>query len=164
MTYRRAPFVVVLTLALGCGSDSDKSNGTPDACSGGNVTVDVVGPTGYTCHQHFRATITVTNGTCQAITVGTVSISAEVTGSTGGTCTPAGLSTYNPVVTSIGAGRSSVVQDITGGAFCCFNTVCPATFTCDEAFTYSVVTSAGTVEKTLGATHIDLSGCDVICQ
>lgn len=172
MPHRRPRIVMVfLLVAFGCGSEDDKGNvpapdanvPAPDACAAGTSTLAVVGPSSYVCHDKFRATFTVTNNSCQTLTIGKLAISAVVTGSMGGVCTPPGLSEYDPVVTSIAPGKTVVVQDITGGSYCCFGTVCPATFTCDQTYTYTVQTSAGELQQVMPGTHIDLGGCDTIC-
>jgi hypothetical protein len=157
--------VLFIALVAACGGGDDMStNPIPDACSGGSVTLDVTGPSSYVCEQSFRATYTVTNGSCQTVTVSKVAVSSVVDGSSGGNCTPSGTAMYDPVVTSIAPGKHAVVQDLTGNSFCCFDTACPATFTCDETFTYTAQTSAGLLTKSLPSTHIDLSGCGTICQ
>jgi hypothetical protein len=160
--------VAALLLACaGCGDDDTQTvvvdAGSPDACtSSGSVMLDVTGPDAYACHESFKAKFTVTNNTCQTLTITSVRIAASVLSSTGD-CTPPATSMNDAVVRTIGPGGTAVVQDITGGTFCCFDRACPADFTCDQKYDFSVVTSAGTFTDTVQPIHVNLQSCDVVC-
>jgi hypothetical protein len=129
-----------------------------DACVGGAVTVAVAAPATYACHEPFKAMVDVTNQSCQPVTIQRVLLTGVVTS---GSCAPPGPGTYNPAVTSVAKGQTARVLDLTGGQFCCTN-ACPATFMCDERYTFTVETSAGMLTGSTMA-HLDLGGCDQIC-
>ena len=147
-------------MAVGVGLGAcGKSRELADACVAKEVTLAVTGPDNYTCHQAFRATFSVTNGSCGPITIQSVSLVGNVTS---GTCAATGVNTYTPTVTTVDAGQTATVFDLTGGDFCCMTTNCPTPFMCDETYTYTVDTSAGSLIQ-MASDHLDLGGCDVIC-
>jgi hypothetical protein len=80
----------------------------------------------------------------------------------GSNCTPLPDRTYQPMVASVASKKTATVLDLTGGKFCCFNMACPATFSCDEEYTFTVVSSAGTLTQ-MAPTHLDLDACTEIC-
>jgi hypothetical protein len=81
---------------------------------------------------------------------------------TSGQCGPAAPGTYPAKTMLLRPHESGVVLDLTAGAFCCLAPGCPATFQCDESFTFDITTNAGVFSKTVSA-HLSLDGCDVIC-
>jgi len=159
------PRLVLLVLActtVGCSGSDDTpavDAAVPDACVPGAVTVAVTGPTSYACHAPFRATVSVTNGACQALTISKVDVTGVVTA---GTCTPPGPGSYPPTVATVGAGKTVTIFDLTGGMFCCIDRACPASFECDETYTYKLTTSMGELTAT-NAAHLSLGSCDQIC-
>jgi hypothetical protein len=136
-------------------------------CIPGPVTLAVTQTNSYACHDGYRGTFTVTNGTCAAIEVSQVSLTGTVTVATSSpNCTGAGTSNYSlsPAVT-IGPGLSALALDLTGGHFCCTSSPCPNPFACDESFGYQATTSAGVVTAPAQSAHIDLGGCtNEVCK
>lgn len=66
------------------------------------------------------------------------------------------------MVATVGSKQTVTVLDLTAGRFCCFNTACPVDFACDEEYTFTVVSSGGTLTQ-MAPTHLDLGSCDEIC-
>jgi hypothetical protein len=130
-----------------------------DACVAGAVTVAVTSPTGYACHEPFKATVDVTNLSCEPVTIQRVRLTGTVTS---GECAAPGPGSYEPTVTLVGRGQTARVLDLTGGRFCCAAQACPAVFMCDERYDFSVETSAGPLTAS-ASTHLDLGGCDEVC-
>ncbi len=131
-----------------------------DACVPGAVTVSVVTPVTYACHEPFRATLAVANGSCAQLTVQSIAIAGTVTT---GNCTPPGPGTFKPTEATVEAGATTTILDFTGGNFCCTSPGCPASFQCDEHYTFTLTTSAGDLTAT-GDTHLSLDSCDEICK
>jgi len=109
------------------------------------------------CHDNYTAKVTLTNNTCSAITVQNVLLSAVVTS---GQCGPPGPGTYQG--STVGAGQTTTVLDLTSGPFCCGGSGCAASMQCDETYTFKVVTAATTYTATKDV-HLSLDNCDVIC-
>jgi hypothetical protein len=147
---------LLLLSLVACGSEP--VHRLADGCVAGAVTMTVAGPATYTCHQPFTSTITLTNDTCEPLSVTGITVSGTVTD---GSCTPpaAGSAAVNKTVA---VGASTAVFNYVGGDFCCFDTDCPAPFQCDESYTWTADTSAGTITGS-GSAHLSLDSCDVIC-
>jgi hypothetical protein len=131
-----------------------------DACVASEVTLAVTTPQSYACHDPYKATLMVTNGSCETITIDSITVSAVVTS---GPCGPPAPGTYTPMVTTIAPHTTATVLDLTSGPFCCGAPGCAAQMSCDETFTYQVPTSAAGLMATADA-HLDLGGCDTVCQ
>jgi hypothetical protein len=149
----------LLAATAACGDDDTKRRA--DACAPGTSTLQVMTPTSYVCHAPFTAQFSVTNASCDELTISQVIVTGTVTA--GASCVPPPDSTYTPMVKQVPAGSTTEVFDLMGGKFCCTAPGCPASFSCDETYTLSVVTSSGTLTTTANA-HLDLDGCDEICM
>jgi len=162
ITARSILLAVVLT---GCGDDAesavDASAETEVVpCVDEPVTLTVNSPSTYACGMAFAATVSVGNGSCKPITVQEVELTAAVTQ---GACEAAAPASYPPATASIGAGKTVVVLDLATGPFCCGAPGCPATFECDETFTFAVTTSVGVLTLSADA-HLSLGGCGEVCR
>jgi hypothetical protein len=154
--------VLFLSMLVGCGSDDSRSIALDaPSCVDQAVTMAVTTLASYACEEHFRATLMVTNGSCAPVTVSNIMIAGVVTGSTGN-CTPPAAATYPPMVATVGSKQTATVLDLTGGQFCCFQMACPADFTCDESYTFTVNSSAGALTQMADA-RLNLESCTVIC-
>jgi hypothetical protein len=151
----RAAVALALVVAAGC----DRGPTFADACTPGAVTVQLTSPAAYFCHDPFKATVEVTNGSCDAITIQGITISASVVS---GTCAPPADATLPPDVTTVAPGATVTVLDFTGAAFCCTSPGCPTPYQCDEELGFTVDTSAGPLVGG-AATHLDLGGCTELC-
>jgi hypothetical protein len=151
--------LVVVVFVVACSDDGVRHvpDAPPDQCVDGQPTLAAVTPAAYACHDPFTAKLTVTNDTCAALEVQSVRLSAVVTS---GQCAPPGAGMFPG--STIAAGQTGTVLDLTGDAFCCTSPGCPASFQCDETFTFDVMTSKGPLSATQ-AVHLSLDGCDVIC-
>src|SRR3954468_24964749 len=152
--------IAMYLLVSACGSD-DGGNHLPDApvCTSMDPALEIVAPTAYACHDPFKSKLSITNNTCDNLTISQVKLTAMVTS---GPCGPAGPGTYPAMTMALQPHESGVLVDITSGPFCCGAPGCAAAMQCDEAFTFEITTNAGVFSKTASA-HIDLSNCDVVC-
>jgi hypothetical protein len=151
-------FAYICVALAACGGDTVKH--ITDSCvSGGSNTLEVTTASSYACHAPFMASFTVTNASCEDLTITSAEVTGVVTG--GDNCTPPPDSMY-PHMKTVPAGSTEDVFDLTGGMFCCFEMDCPASFQCDESYTFTLQTSQG-VLSAMGSAHLDLDGCDVIC-
>ena len=155
--------LVAAGAALGCGNNDSARHIKDAPCTqGGTATLTVTGPAAYACHDPFRATFQITNTGCETLSVSSVTVAATVTSSTGNCSAPA-MSTYNTTVTAVPPASTVTVLDLTGGMFCCLTMACPANFTCDESYTYTANTSAGTLTQTGMPVQLNLQSCNQIC-
>ena len=146
-----------LASVAACSGDNGVHHFADAPCNPTANMIEVVTPTAYACHEPFKAKVTVTNDSCTSLTVQDVKITAMVTA---GQCSPAGPGTYPG--TTIPNGQSGVALDLTSGPFCCLSPGCPASFQCDEVFTYTIDTSEGVLSKSQLA-HLSLDNCSEIC-
>ena len=126
-------------------------------CIPGQVSLAVTQVDTYACHDPYKASFVVTNGTCAPITVTSVTLTGTTNPSQ---CTATGTDTYplSPAVT-VAASSSATALALTGGHFCCNASPCPAMFTCNESFSFTAVTSAGTYSAPAQNATINLGGC-----
>jgi hypothetical protein len=153
--------IFTLTAMNGGGSVSK----TATACVATGVPqLAVAGQTSYTCHQPYKETFTVSNPTCDQLTVSGIALSAMVTASNGN-CVPPAIAHYPASVAAVGPGTTGVVVlDLTGNDFCCIGSSCPASFTCDETYTSVVAfTADGGTVTAMSDVHVDLGGCNEVC-
>lgn len=111
----------------------------------------------FTCHQNYTANVMLTNNTCAPLVVQSVNLSAVTTT---GQCVPPSAAMY--AGSTVGAGQTTAVLDLKTNPFCCTSPGCPASFQCDETYTFDVVTASGTFTGS-ATTHLSLDSCDVIC-
>ena len=141
--------------SLSCGG----SNKSPTPCEPGPVTLSVVtNPTTYGCGDDFKAKFTVTNGSCSAIAITDISIAAVIETCDPGGCQPScdGLCTYPAAelqVTTLRAGQSAIVLDLTGGSYSCGGVACSVT----EQYTYSVGYTLGSTPESATTTPVDVT-------
>jgi hypothetical protein len=136
------------------------STASTTACVEGNVSLAISTPTSYVCNAPFTATYSITNMSCAPVTVQSLQISASITS---GPCGPSSPGNYTPTHPDVPVGETVAVFDLMSGPFCCGAPGCAATMNCTEAFTFTAMTSAGTLTSTASA-MIDLSGCNVTCH
>src|SRR4051812_11128513 len=105
---RRLP----LLLLFACGGGESK----PDACVAGAVTLSVTSPGGYACHEPFKAKLVVDNKSCDFVSIRNITVVGNVTS---GSCPDPAPAIYDPAVTSIPAGTTATILDVTAAPFCC---------------------------------------------
>lgn len=159
---QKVSIVVAFVFVAACGGDDQVHHQpdapvAPDACGPSQVTIDVVAPVTYACHELFKSKVTLTNGSCAALTVSAIKLTTVVTA---GQCGAPGVGMY-PGMT-VAAGQSAAVLDLTSGAFCCLSPGCPTPLECDEEYTFELTTPSGMLSAKKTA-HLSLGGCDVIC-
>ena len=140
------------------GSDSDGGSGgagsggggtgggggtAPPPCTPGPVTASLTNVAPATrCGQRFSTGVTVTNGSCAAITIQSVQLTQNA--APGPFCSALVTQTsYVPAVTSVAAGQTATVLNFQSNVFCCAAGPCPGTTTCGYDETLVVQTSAG---------------------
>ena len=156
----RSWFALAVVLGSACGDDSRVHHfGDAPPCTASPSPVEIVAPTAYACNEPFKSKVSITNTSCEPLTIQTVKLSAAVTS---GQCGAAGPGMYPSRQMTLAPAETAVLLDLTAGPFCCTSPGCPATFQCDEAFTFMVVTNAGTFTKVVSS-HLNLDGCGVIC-
>ncbi len=149
--------LLLVSLIASCSSNDD-SRHIEDACVAGVNESTLTGPASYACHDPFKSLVTFTNNTCAPLQVTGVKIHAITTS---GACTPPGDYTY--AGTTVAAGDTMTVLDLTGNQFCCIAPgPCPTPLECDETYTLTVQTPAGDISKT-ETVHLSLGGCDTVC-
>jgi hypothetical protein len=151
--------VLFLSVLAACGDDGVHHLADAPPCTPTASTVQIVAPTTYTCQQPFMSKVSVTNNSCAPMTVTAVKLTAAVTT---GQCSPAGAGMYPPKQAKLAAGETAIVLDLTAGPFCCLSPGCPASFQCDEAFTFEAVTNAGSFTG-VESSHLSLDSCQQIC-
>jgi hypothetical protein len=141
--------------------NDDKIHHLPDApCStSGMVTMAVTTPPAFGCHDRFMSTLVMANGTCEDITVNSIAFSGVVTT---GQCSPPAPGTAIPMTKTVSAGATTDVLDFNANPFCCISPGCPASFQCDEAYTWVADTSAGSITG-MSMAHLSLDSCNQIC-
>lgn len=152
-------FASAVTLVLAaCGSDPIHHLGDA-ACVQQltDYTVALTTPTAYSCHDPYKAKLALANESCGSLGVTDIKIVGVVTT---GQCSPPGPGTFPGSV--IAAGKSSTILDFTGGPFCCIAPGCPASFQCDEHYTFTIDTPQGPITKAQDV-HLSLDSCNEIC-
>ncbi len=152
---------VVCGLAA-CNGEDPPMSGAPDAgCIDEPIELTMQSPDTYMCQDGFEANLSVRNGLCRTLQIGTLSLTAAIT--QGANCSPAAASEYEPRVATIPAKTTRTILDLTNtNKFCCTPTVCPTPFVCEERFEFEVPTSSVTLTASVTAT-LRLSGCDEVC-
>ena len=153
---------VLLVTGCNCGDDVGRDAGVDGGnCSAdGSVTLAVTTPTSFACHAQYTAGFAVVNGTCSPVTVSGIHL---VETRTDGGCSPGPFPfDYQPTVTSVAALSRATVLDLTGNPFCCTAPGCPADYTCQYRFDFSVTTSAGVLTAS-STGDLALAGCTELC-
>ncbi len=134
----------------GSGSSSSGASGgasgggaTPPACTPGPVTASLTNiVTATRCGQRFSNGISVSNGSCAAITIQSIQLTQNA--APGPFCSAlVTQSSYVPAVTSVAAGQTASVFNFQSNVFCCAAGPCPGTTICGYDETFVVQTSAG---------------------
>ncbi len=130
----------------GTGSGGGGTSGggtTPPPCTPGPVTASLTNIVPATrCGQRFSNGVTVTNGSCAAITIQSVQVTQNA--APGPFCSAnVSQSSFVPPVTSVAAGQTATVINFQSGVFCCAAGTCPGTTTCGYDETFVVQTNAG---------------------
>ena len=125
----------------------------------GPIALSVTGASSYVCQQDYEAVYSIANGSCDPVTVTSVTASAAVTS---GACGPPAPASYSPSTAMVAAGATTTVFDLKSTPFCCGSPGCPSVLDCTEDYTFTAVTSAGTLVADAGIS-IDLGGCSVVC-
>ncbi len=129
----------------------------------GGVSLAVTVPSQFLCHDPYRATFQVTNGSCQPVTVKSLTISDTITS---GTCAPFSPGTYPPTTPIVPAGQTVTVLDVVSGPFCCTSPGCPPVFDCTATNTFTGAFTTPVFSGQLAATanySTHLGGCNEVC-
>jgi hypothetical protein len=162
----RALAAVAFSLALAgcnCGDDGRTNDAGVDAgaCLPSEVSLAVTTPNSFACHAKYTATFRVTNGGCAPLTVSALHVTQT---RTDGGCAPGPFSSqYVPATTSVSAGQTATVLDLTGAAFCCTGSGCPTNYTCQYRFDFTADTSAGVLTASSALGDLQLGGCTELC-
>jgi hypothetical protein len=153
-----ASVAAATTFTLSATNASGTVTATAAVCVSGAVTLAVEGPSSYTCGALFQAQFTVTNGSCDALTVTNIEV-ADIVNS--GMCSASAPSMYSPTTANVPAGQTVTVLNLQTSAFCC--TPGPTcSVTCSSTSDFGVATSAGLLTADAGYA-IDLMDCSNIC-
>jgi hypothetical protein len=152
-------WIAVLVLVGACDADDPVRHldAAVDACVPEAPVLEVTAPASYACHDKFMTKATLTNRSCEPLTVSAVKLSAVVTA---GPCGAPGPGTF--AGKTIGPGETATVLDLDGDAFCCTPGACPAQYQCDEQYTLEVTTPSGTLMD-VKTVHLSLDGCNEVC-
>jgi hypothetical protein len=137
---------------------------TTSVCVDQPVTLSVDTPSLYLCDAGYTAAFTVNNGSCAAVTVSSVEVSAVITGSINGSnCAPPSPFSYPATTRTVPAGQQVKVLDVQTAPFCCSPGACPSGYGCDQQYTFVADTSAGPLDAG-AAVMLSLSSCNIVCQ
>ena len=150
-----------LVIALAACGDDGVHHLAPSCVANGTVTASATTPPMFACHEPFTSVLVLDNPSCDDVTIGAIELVGTVTG--GDACAPPPDSMYQSKVATVAANTGATILDLTGGEFCCMTMACPASFQCDESYTFTVMTSAGAISTPATTTHLDLDACDEIC-
>ena len=131
---------------------------TASVCVAGLVTASVTSPTSYTqCTDPFLTTITMTNGSCQVVTITVIGFV-----STAGTCGYSGPNDYTSANAnlpfSVDAGATEVVFNLPNGLIGCCATE-PCTVSCDDTYEWTLMTNIGPISAAALPFTIDVTNC-----
>ena len=150
--------------ALGVGLAVAAGGGSEPACVPGPLAaIATVPKMPVGCADHLTATVTLTNGTCETVTVTQITFQRTLVQAIGIPCSRYGSFSVAPAVTSVPAGQTVTVLPATGSGFryCCFSPSCPTPAGCRGTLTLVVATSAGDVSAAPIAEDIVLDGCTI---
>lgn len=122
--------------------------------------VAIVAPSAYACHEPFKSKVSITNTSCENLTISAVKLTPMVTA---GPCGAPGIGNYMPTTMALQPNETGVLVDLTTGPFCCTAPGCPAQLQCDESFTFEVTTNKG-VFTAISNAHLSLDGCNEVCM
>ncbi len=125
----------------------------------GAVTASINSPSSYTqCSDAFLTTITMTNGSCQVVTITAIGFV-----STAGTCNYSGPNAYTsanaPLPFSVDAGATKAVFDLTNGSIgCCASQ--PCSVSCDDTFEWTLQTNVGPISAAALPFTVNVTNCN----
>lgn len=135
--------------------------GSSGGCTAGDISLSFETPDAYACHDHYRVAFTIRNGSCDTVTVQSIRIASSITSGTG---TPAADWNTNASAAVIPPGKTALIANLVGSAFCCRPAPCVSGSSTGERQDFTVLTSAGVLT---GSADIEVNldaGCTEACE
>jgi hypothetical protein len=141
---------------------SNAHDGSEGDCSpSGSVSLTIDTPGTYACHEPYKASFTIHNGSCSRVTVKSIQIASTV--SSGSCRAPAGWNA-EAVVDVVPAGKAVAIAKLTGRTFCCAAPGCTSALLCAERQDFTIETSHGVLTASADIQVNLEAGCSEVCS